>query len=337
MAGASSFARLLLRWYTHSHRDLPWRNSRDPYHIWLSEIMLQQTRVETVLPYYAAFLQRFPDIGALAAAPEAEVLAMWSGLGYYSRARNMLRAARLMAAGFPRDYQSVREMPGVGEYTAAAIASIAFNLPHAAVDGNVLRVIARVFNDDGDIGSPITRRRFQVRADQILDRRHPGEFNQAMMELGATVCLPRNPRCLLCPVNTLCEGRAAGRAAELPIKLKRHESRSEVVTAAVVRRDSQVLMRQRPVGSSRMATFWELPSPEDLPAMQETRLHGSFRHTIVNTVFEVQVYTGVLRRPPAGMKWIDPADPGVPITTITRKALKLISRRAEAAEQGGQS
>jgi A/G-specific adenine glycosylase len=290
--------------------------------------MLQQTRVETVLPYYDAFLARYPTIDVLAGAPEPEVLALWSGLGYYSRARNLLRAARQIAEGgwFPSDYDGLRALPGVGDYTAAAVASIAFDLPFAAVDGNVLRVVARIYNDDGDIGSPLTRRRFQQLAQDTLDPRHAGEFNQAMIELGATLCVPRNPRCLMCPVRSSCAAYAAGRAAELPIKLKRQEARSESISVAVVSRDGLVLMRQRPADASRMAGFWELPHTEDLPGLQGVRHHGSFRHTIVNTVFEVKVCTGTLRRLPAGTQWNDPLHHGTPVTTISRKALHMIAK-----------
>jgi A/G-specific adenine glycosylase len=332
----AAFARKLLRWYQASQRELPWRSSRDPYRIWLSEIMLQQTRVETVLPYYDAFLKRFPDVAALASAPESEVLAMWSGLGYYSRARNMQRAARQIAAAgaFPSDYAALRALPGVGDYTAAAVASIAFELPHAAVDGNVLRVVARIHNDAGDIGSPLTRRRFQEFAQEALDRRHPGEFNQAMMELGATVCLPRNPRCLLCPVRDLCGAQAAGRTAELPVKLKRQESRSETISVAVVFRGDMVLLRQRPADASRMAGFWELPSAEDLGGLQDVVQQGSFRHTIVNTLFEVEVCTGRIARVPAGYEWTDPGHLHIPMTTVSRKALKLVGK-AKALRQEG--
>ncbi|HEY3839771.1 MAG TPA: A/G-specific adenine glycosylase [Bryobacteraceae bacterium] len=323
--------RQLLAWYRKFRRDLPWRATRDPYRILLSEIMLQQTRVETVLPYYDAFLTRFPDVTRLADAPEAEVLTLWSGLGYYSRARNLLRAARQIseAGAFPRDYSALRELPGVGDYTAAAVASIAFDLPFAAVDGNVLRVVARVFNDEGDIGSAVTRRRFQQMAQEMLDAGHPGEFNQAVMELGATVCLPRNPRCAACPIRTSCGAHGAGRAAELPIKLKRQESRSESISVAVVARDGLVLMRQRPADASRMAGFWELPNTGDLPALQGVRQHGAFRHTIVNTVFEVQVCTGTLRRLPAGTRWTDVSHHGTPVTTISRKAIELVATRRQ--------
>ena len=180
---------LLTEWYRHGHRALPWRATSDPYRIWVSEIMLQQTRAQAAIPYYERFLARFPAVEVLAAASEDEVLSLWAGLGYYTRARNLRRAAReiVTAGGFPRDYEAIRALPGVGDYTAAAIASIAFGLPYAVIDGNVLRVVARLENDASDIGSPRTRARFREAAQEWLDRRDPGRFNQAMMELGATV------------------------------------------------------------------------------------------------------------------------------------------------------
>ena len=185
----NSVGSLLLAWYARGHRELPWRTTRDPYPIWVSEIMLQQTRAQAVIPYYRRFLERFPTVEALAAAAEDDVLALWSGLGYYSRARNLRRAA---------------------QHIAAAVGSIAFDLPFAVVDGNVLRVVARVTNDASDISAGRTRERFRETAQQWLDPREPGQFNQALMELGATVCLPRHPLCLVCPARRLLPG-APGR------------------------------------------------------------------------------------------------------------------------------
>ena len=200
---AARIGRLLLAWYARGHRDLPWRDTRDPYRIWVSEIMLQQTRAQAVIPYYHRFLERFPSVEALAAAAEDEVLALWSGLGYYSRARNLRLAARQIvdSGGFPRSYEGIRGLPGIGDYTAAAVASIAFDLPYAVLDGNVLRVVARVANDAADISAARTRERFRAMAQGWLDAAiEPGHFNQALMELGATVCLPRKPLCLVCPL-----------------------------------------------------------------------------------------------------------------------------------------
>ena len=184
-------SRPLIAWYERAHRDLPWRRTSDPYRVWVSEIMLQQTRAQAVVPYFERFLARFPTVEALAAAPEEEALALWSGLGYYSRARNLLRAARLIhaAGAFPSDFAGLRALPGVGDYTAAAIASIAFGKPHAVLDGNVLRVVARMQNDAAEIGSARTRERFRAIAQTWLDSQRPGTFNQALMELGQpSVC-----------------------------------------------------------------------------------------------------------------------------------------------------
>src|SRR5690348_7515935 len=189
---ASWIRRRILYWYGKHRRDLPWRRTRDPYAIWISEIMLQQTRVAAVIPYYERFLERFPDAASLARAPEPRALAACSGLGYYSRARNELHAARIIAArgGFPDAHAAIRELPGVGDYTAAAVASIAFGLPHAVVDGNVKRVIARLTSS--------ADAKVEETAERLLDRRDPGRSNQALMELGALVCLPKAPLCAAC-------------------------------------------------------------------------------------------------------------------------------------------
>src|SRR5712691_3306805 len=212
---ATSLRRKLITWYERAKRDLPWRRTDDPYAIWISEIMLQQTRVAAVVPYYERFLARFPKPAALADAPEPELLRMWSGLGYYSRARNLRKAANQIVdhGGFPRDYGSIRELAGVGDYTAAAVASIAFGLPFAVVDGNVRRVIARLLNQtSADAGKE---------AGLLLDRRDPGRWNQALMELGAVVCLPREPRCGECPIAAHCEALRRGAQGELPAKRAR--------------------------------------------------------------------------------------------------------------------
>src|SRR6202171_4578917 len=213
----------MLAWYRKNRRDLPWRKTRDPYSIWISEVMLQQTRVSAVIPFYEKFTNRFQTVDALAVASEQDLLATWAGLGYYSRARNLQRAARIIMAmgleGFalPRDYESIRALPGIGDYTAAAIASIAFDLPHAVLDGNVIRVLSRVTAESGDIASAPTRGRLAQVATALLHRKHPGDFNQAIMELGATVCLPRDPQCPACPIAVFCEARRTGRQLEFPV------------------------------------------------------------------------------------------------------------------------
>jgi A/G-specific adenine glycosylase len=319
-------ARLLLEWYGRGHRDLPWRRSSDPYRIWVSEIMLQQTRAQAVIPYYEKFLARFPTVEALAGAAEGEVLAAWSGLGYYMRARNLRRAAdRILAAGsFPRDYESIRALPGVGDYTAAAIGSIAFGLPHAVLDGNVLRVVARVENDAADIASARTRERFRAVAQQWLDPRHPAAFNQALMELGATVCLARNPLCLVCPLAELCRAREEGTADELPVKLGRVEPVRLADVLLLVHRRGRVLLRQREAAARRMAGFWELPTPAQLPGARIVEKIGSFRHTITHHHYTFEVAKASASRRDSAFQWFEPHRIGsIPLSTTARKALAL--------------
>ncbi len=323
------FRQALLRWFQSGHRDLPWRKTKNPYAIWLSEIMLQQTRAAAVIPYYQQFLRRFPTPEALAAAPESEVLAAWSGLGYYSRARNLRKAAEQIVSGggFPRNYDAIRALPGIGPYTAAAVASIAFDLPHAVLDGNVLRVVARIENDRSDIALPATQRKFQRVADQWLDQEHSGAFNQAVMELGATVCVPRTPLCLLCPVAAYCGARQAGREDQLPVKKRKAAPELVEATAVLVQRDHSVLMRQRPAASKRMAGFWELPSEEHLPGVVLGKPLGKVQHTIVNQCHTFTVFPGkwTKKQVPAGMEWLNESRFGeVPVTTVTRKALRLL-------------
>jgi A/G-specific adenine glycosylase len=290
--------------------------------------MLQQTRAQTVIPYYERFLARFPDARALAEAPEADVLACWSGLGYYSRARNLQGAARQIAAwgNFPADYDRIRSLPGVGPYTAAAVASIAFDIPRAVLDGNVMRVIARLRGDGADIDSSKTRARFQQIAGELLDRRHAGLFNQAVMELGATICLPRAPRCGECPVTAFCEARRTGRQHELPVKRAKPAALRITVRLALVEKHGAVLMRQRPHEESLMPGFWEFPTPEDLATWHDERLLGSFRHTITHHHYTVTVLLGTVSRTPAGCEWRrrDSLE-AIPLTTISKKALRLFT------------
>jgi A/G-specific adenine glycosylase len=324
----ATISQLLLDWYRAGHRDLPWRRTSDPFRIWVSEIMLQQTRVEAVLPYYKRFLERFPDIQSLAAAREEEVLALWSGLGYYSRARLLRRAAAAIAdkGGFPRDYDAIRALPGVGDYTAAAIASIAFGLPHAVLDGNVLRVVARVENDPADISAPRTRERFRSVAQGWLDPRNPGAFNQALMELGATVCLPRNPLCLVCPLASRCGALAAGTVNQLPVKLRKKEPVRLEGTLLIVHNRERILLRRRDDAERRMAGFWDLPSPADLPRARLGASLGQIRHTITHHRYTLEVRRASARFPGDPFAWFDPSQlDTIPLSTTARKALRLAS------------
>jgi A/G-specific adenine glycosylase len=233
----TTFRKQLLGWFRQFQRDLPWRRTQDPYRIWLSEIMLQQTRVAAVIPYYGRFANRFPDVRALAEAPEEEVLRLWSGLGYYSRARNLQKAAKQIVAKhegqFPAQVDDALALPGVGNYTAAAILSIAFGEKRAVLDGNVARVLARLGAVRGDLRESRRWQELQEIADGYLDPQSPGDWNQAMMELGATVCTPKSPQCLLCPAAQFCEGRKLGIAESLPEKRKKRATVEVTLAAAV--------------------------------------------------------------------------------------------------------
>jgi A/G-specific adenine glycosylase len=279
------FQRELLAWYDTHARDLPWRQSADPYHIWISEVMLQQTRVAAVLDYYARFLTLFPSVAALARAEEAEVLAAWSGLGYYRRAKLMHKAAKVVVmdhqGAIPRTAEQLRNLPGIGEYTSSAIASIAFGEPVAVVDGNVERVLLRAFPDDAPQSKWLRNR-----AANVLDARRPGDFNQAMMELGATVCLPQRPLCLQCPVQQFCTTRGEHQASP-PKKM-----RSRQIAYALLRRHRagsvQVMLEQRPSSASLMPGMWELPEVAMLESDQE-RVELTLRHAITITNYQVRV------------------------------------------------
>ena len=236
-AELARFQKKLLGWFRQFQRDLPWRRDKDPYRVWLSEIMLQQTRVAAVIPYYERFLQRFPDVQALAKAPQEEVLRLWSGLGYYSRARNLQKAAQTIVATqggiFPKNMRDALALPGIGAYTAAAILSIAYDEELAVLDGNVARVLARLGAIRGDLREPKRWQALQDRANSLLDRESAGDWNQAMMELGATLCTPRSPQCLLCPVAESCEGRKLGIAERLPEKRRKREAVAVMLAVAV--------------------------------------------------------------------------------------------------------
>jgi A/G-specific adenine glycosylase len=326
----TGFRRALLRWYDTSRRDLPWRESNDFYRVWISEVMLQQTRVEAVIPYYRRFLEKFPTVESLAAAPEDAVLTEWSGLGYYSRARNLHRAAKLLAAGnLPATHADVRALPGAGPYTAAAIASIALNLRHAAVDGNVIRVISRLTNDASEIASVAARREFTNKADALLDPRRPGDFNQAMMELGATICLPRTPDCRVCPVERFCAARAAGTERELPVKLKKQKARDVQLDLALIEEGTpegarRIFLIKRSASERRLADFWELPFRNHIPGPE--KLLGEFSHRIVNDRFRIRLFrvqpTGTPRSSLPPGNWFGVSElREIPLTTVTKKAL----------------
>lgn len=260
---SSEFAKQLLNWYDVHQRKLPWRGTRDPYRIWVSEVMLQQTQVDTVIPYYRRWLKRFPTLRALAEASQQEVLALWEGLGYYSRARNLHRAAQAVmrdhGGRLPRSVDELRALPGVGRYTAGAIASIAFNQPAAALDGNVKRVLARVFNYTGDVKTPRGENDLWALAESLLPAERPGDHNQALMDLGALICTPRAPACLLCPVRALCQAQQLGVQEARPITRPRLPVPHHTMLVGVVYKRGRVLLVQRPA-DDLLGGLWAFPS-----------------------------------------------------------------------------
>lgn len=275
------FRRALRRWYRRNARNLPWRQTTDPYRIWISEIMLQQTTVAAVVPYYERFLNRFPTVRKLAAADEQDVLRLWEGLGYYSRARNIHRAAQVIvserAGRFPDDVDELQTLPGIGRYTAGAIASFAFDRAAPIVEANTLRLYCRLlgFSDDPRTGAG--QRRLWEFASRIVPRTLPGRFNQALMELGATICTPENPHCDRCPVRPWCGAFRDGRQAEIPHAAKRRVFTDIVEAAVAVERDGQYLLLKRPPGS-RWAGLWdfvrfELPRPHDIPSIKRRKIN----------------------------------------------------------------
>jgi A/G-specific adenine glycosylase len=253
----------LLAWYRAHKRALPWRGHPSAYAVWVSEIMLQQTRVEAVIPYFEKWMQLFPDIQTLANASEQEVLNAWEGLGYYSRARNLHRAAQIVADGYrgelPRDLNELRRLPGIGRYTLGAIASIAFGMDVPALDGNIKRVYARIFDREEPVDSPAGEKILWEIAERNLPQGHAGDYNQALMDLGATICVPRNPRCLVCPVMKLCRARQNGTQDQRPVKLPKKEVPHYIQAAAVVVERGRVLLAQRP-SKGLLGGMWEFPN-----------------------------------------------------------------------------
>ncbi|HKW68131.1 MAG TPA: A/G-specific adenine glycosylase [Terriglobales bacterium] len=308
-----AFRRRLLDWYDRNRRDLPWRGSQDPYRIWISEVMLQQTRVAAVISYYRRFLERFPDVATLAAAKPEAVLAAWSGLGYYRRARALHEAAKLMVekhgGELPRSAAELRHLSGFGPYTAAAVASIAFGEPVAVVDGNVERVLARLF-----AWQQLKRNTAWEAAQRLLAPGRPGDFNQAMMELGATVCLPARAQCAACPLFRWCRTRGLGAAKEKERRRRRH------MHYRLAQRGKAIFLVQRGSDSSLMPGMWELPEVAVNGVRPKVTLR--LRHSITVTDFTIEVSTG---EPPAGIRgrWVSqPQVEELPLTGLTKKILR---------------
>ncbi len=355
----------LLAWYRAHRRDLPWRRTRDPYRIWVSEIMLQQTRVDTVIPYYERFLRALPDLQALAAAPEQALLKLWEGLGYYRRARHLQAAAKRIVHDLdgcvPATAAGWRELPGIGDYTAAAIASIAQNEPVPVVDGNVLRVAARVWGLTDDIALPRTREQIRTRLQALMDNTPaahaaPGDFNQALMELGALVCIPGDsPRCAECPLQPDCIACRDDRTAELPVKARRRAVPHYHVAVGIVRRGNSILVQKRPA-AKMLGGLWEFPGGKlqsgETPAAALRRelceeiglevidaeplgivahAYSHFRVTI--HAFLVIAPSRFRARPTAAdeARWVTPAAlPLLPMPAATLRILALLEKNALA-------
>jgi A/G-specific adenine glycosylase len=344
-ARRQAIRRRLTEWYERSHRDLPWRRTRDPYRIWLSEAMLQQTRVDTVVPYYERFVARFPDVSVLADADEQDVLRAWAGLGYYSRARNLKRAAEIIVeqhgGELPRDAASLRALPGVGAYTAGAIRSIAFGEPDPIVDGNVTRVLSRLLAEP-----ELERAELWRLAGELVEGSRPEVFNQALMELGATLCTPRAPRCPACPLAGLCRAQETGTPGAFPARRARRPPQPVRALAGLLQRTGtpgDVLMFRRP-GRGLLGGLWEVPSleggaPEALSRAIAQRTGivtrvgeriGTVRHAFTHRTLTLDVVrlhrTRGRRDPPdlSSARWCGAAELGdVPLSRLTRKTLAL--------------
>jgi len=309
------FQQDLISWFKAEQRDLPWRNDQDPYKVWVSEIMLQQTRVDTVIPYFKRFIEWFPTIEDLAEANEDKVLKAWEGLGYYSRVRNLQSAVKEVKEKYngkvPNSPKEIAELKGVGPYTAGAILSIAYGIPEPAVDGNVMRVLSRILSIWEDIAKPSSRKIFETAVRQLISHDEPSAFNQALMELGALICTPTSPSCLLCPVREHCHAYHEGVQNELPIKTKKTKVRNVQLSACILLdKSGKILIHKRPE-TGLLANLWEFPNIEIHHPLQSERVHleklfnesldlkielekiiGQIEHVFSHLIWNINVYVG---------------------------------------------
>ncbi len=311
----------LCLWYRENQRILPWRENHDPYRVWVSEIMLQQTRVEAALPYYERFLAALPTVRDLANAPEEQLLKLWEGLGYYSRVRNMQKAAKVVVEEyggvFPQDAVLLEKLPGIGDYTAGAIGSIAFNLPTPAVDGNVLRVAARLLDDDTDIMLPAVKKRVKAELSIVYPQaENRSDLTQAIMELGALVCIPGAPRCEACPLSHLCMAKAKGREKELPVRIVKKEKKTVKRTVFLLRCGDEIALSKRPK-KGVLAGMWEFPSVDihinEKQAKQqvlEWKMDGKVqafidsRHVFTHLIWEMKSYLVQVAEKSDAFTWV---------------------------------
>ncbi|WP_163652581.1 A/G-specific adenine glycosylase [Listeria sp. PSOL-1] len=326
----SDFQMALVFWYEANKRLLPWRENTEAYRVWVSEVMLQQTRVDTVIPYYERFMASFPTMKDFAYADEAAILKAWEGLGYYSRVRNLQIAMRQVIEEYhgtlPNTLQEVLKLKGVGPYTAGALLSICYELPEPAVDGNVMRVISRVFEIDDDIMKVKTRKKFETMIYQLIDSENPGAFNQGLMEIGALVCTPKKPMCLLCPVQAFCAAHREGKEINYPVKIKKVKSKRLHLAAVILNQAEQVVVEKRASGGL-LANLWQFPtvswqSDENREVLKLRFLQGygleltlsdpitSVKHIFSHLVWEVEVFQAelVAGEPLEPARWMSQAE-----------------------------
>jgi A/G-specific adenine glycosylase len=338
-----AFRSALLQWFRRNARPLPWRKTGDPYAVWVSEVMLQQTQVATVIPYYQRFLEALPTVADLAHAPLERVLQLWSGLGYYRRARHLHQTAkevvRRFAGAFPRDYELIRSLPGIGDYTVRAILSIAFGLPYTLLDGNVARVLSRLAALKGNLHQPGFRRAVEAQLELLLAPRSPGDFNQALMELGQTLCLPRSPQCTACPVRSWCRGYQSGQPQLYPQPRPRRAAESHYLAAAILRRGPRVAM-VRGLADGLLDDLWNFPSAfgrsrTEALASLRGKLAGfkspsltlrdsiaELHHGITYRSIRVHAYSAEVSHPrrQSGLRWF-------PISRLRQAAISQLARK----------
>ncbi|HSI66248.1 MAG TPA: A/G-specific adenine glycosylase [Planococcus sp. (in: firmicutes)] len=347
-----SFQKDLISWFSEEKRDLPWRRTSDPYQIWISEIMLQQTRVDTVIPYYKRFVQKFPTIEDLANADEEILLKQWEGLGYYSRARNLQAGVKEVAERYdgkvPDNRKEISSLKGVGPYTAGAILSIAYGVPEHAVDGNVMRVLSRILLIEEDIAKPKSRKIFEEAVTELISHEDPSSFNQGLMELGALICTPTSPKCLLCPVREHCAAFHEGKQQLLPIKTKAKKSKSLQYAMLVVKNGNSILVEKRPA-TGLLANMWQFPLIEaengillaDIEERFSISLNGvvtgvekitSFKHVFSHLTWNVEgfIAEGEILKTADHMKWVSAEELEVlPVAGPVQKMKEALRIRGE--------
>ncbi|WP_214818367.1 A/G-specific adenine glycosylase [Exiguobacterium sp. s131] len=317
----------LVTWFNREKRDLPWRHAKNPYRVWVSEVMLQQTRVDTVIPYYNRFMDRFPTLEDLAAADTDEVVKYWEGLGYYSRVRNLHEAVKEVASVYegivPEEKERFEKLKGVGPYTTGAVLSIAYNQPEPAVDGNVMRVMSRQFGIYDDIALPKTRKIFEQVVRRLMDPTHASDFNEGVMELGATVCTPKNPMCSLCPVQDTCYAYAHHVQDELPVKTKKGAARVEMYDALCIEKDGKIAYEQRP-DKGLLAGMWQYPLMDRGTGEQLNGTYlGQVKHVFSHIVWYIDLYR-VDTLPTDDVVWLDTSEREVKTVSVAQQKLERL-------------